>query len=457
MATSVGLEAHVIADDVRSGRRTPREVVAEHLAHIERHDPRLDAFTVVRADAALAEADELVARSDLGELPLAGVPVAIKDQVDVAGELTRNGSLAVTPAPATTDSIYVERLRAAGAVVVGKTRLPELAVWGATTNRMGATRNPWNIEFTTAGSSGGSAAAVASGMVPVALAADGLGSIRLPAAAAGIVGIKPGRDVVPIDPDASWYGMTQFGPLATSVTDAALVLGVLADDPGRWADPEPPEQPLRVAISVSTPLKPGWVAKRWKQAAWDAAATLTAAGHDIVRATPRYPASLPLSVVSRWSQGTLQDAERTGMALDDLEPRNRTLARLGQGWRRRRPVGPAPADAWHDTLDAFLADHDVLITPTMARQPLKVADWHERSFAANLAANSTRYPMTGPFNLADVPGVSVPMGFDEDGVPVAVQVIGRRGDEHRVLAVARELERGRPWSRIATGCVPPAD
>lgn len=456
MATSVGLEAHDIAADVRAGRRSPREVVAEHLAHIERHEPTVDAFVVVRAEAALAEADEVAGRPDLSELPLAGVPVAIKDQVDVAGELTRNGSLAVTPEPAIADSIHVERLRAAGAVVVGKTRLPELAVWGATTNRMGSTRNPWNTEFTTAGSSGGSAAAVAAGMVPIALAADGLGSIRLPAAAAGIVGIKPGRGVVPIDPGASWYGMTEFGPLATSVADAGLVLGVLAGDAGRYADPPAPARPLRVAISVATPLKPGWVSRDWKQAAWDAASTLTAAGHDIVKATPRYPASLPLSVVSRWSQGTLQEAERTGMALDNLEPRNRTIARLGERWRRRRPVQPGAADAWHDTLDAFLQDHDVLITPTMARQPLKVADWHERSFIANLAANSTRYPMTGPFNLADVPGLSVPMGFDDDGVPVAVQIIGRRGEEARVLSVARELERARPWPRIAPDFAPAA-
>ncbi|MDX1511975.1 MAG: amidase family protein, partial [Nitriliruptorales bacterium] len=353
------------------------------------------------------------------------------------------------------DHVLVQRLRDAGAIVVGLTTLPELAVFGATTSRFGTTRNPWNLDYTTAGSSGGSAAAVAAGMVPIALASDGLGSIRLPAAAAGIVGIKPGRGVVPQAFAGSWFGMSQFGPVARTVADTALMLDVLADTPGQHASVEPPSTPIRAALSTAVPLRPGSISREWKQAARDAADVLRGAGHIVTEASPRYPASLPVSVLARWSQGTLENAQLEGVEdFDQLEPRHRTLVGIGQRWRSRRPVTPAAADAWHDALDAFLSEHQLLLTPTMARRPLPAEPWHERSWIANLAANAPRYPMTGPFNLADVPAASVPMGHDRGGVPVAVQVVGRRGHEADVLAVAALLERERPWQRIATGFEP---
>jgi len=452
--TSVGLEARQIAADVRQGRRTPREVVAEHLAHIERHEPRIGAFQLVRADRALSEADELAGRADIASLPLAGVPVGIKDLVEVAGEPMRYGSTATSEEPRDTDGIHVQRLRAAGAIVVGLTTLPELAVFGATTSRFGTTRNPWNLDYTTAGSSGGSAASVAAGMVPIALGSDGLGSIRLPSAAAGIVGLKPGRGVVPQTFAGSWFGMSQFGPMGRTVGDIALMLDVLADDHGRYADVAPPTTPIRAAVSTAVPLRPGSISRKWKQAATDAAEILRGAGHIVADASPRYPASLPLSVLARWSQGTLECAEIEGIDLDELEPRIRTIARLGERWRARRPVASDAADSWHDTLDAFLREHHLLLTPTMARRPLRAEPWHERSFVANLVGNAPRYPMTGPFNLADVPAASVPMGRDRAGVPVAVQVVGRRGHEADVLAVAALLERERPGDRIAPGFAP---
>ncbi|MGP4089216.1 amidase family protein, partial [Streptomyces sp. KR55] len=196
MTTWVGRTAVEIAAAVREKRVTPREVMAEHLERIERIDGRVGAFRTVRAKAALAEADEVGARGDLGELPLAGVPVAVKDNLAVRGEAVRIGSAATADTPADQDHVTVARLRAAGAVVVGLTNVPELCVFGTTEGVHGIARNPWDTTRTAGGSSGGSAAAVAAGLVPIALGNDGMGSLRIPAANCGVVTIKPGRGVV---------------------------------------------------------------------------------------------------------------------------------------------------------------------------------------------------------------------------------------------------------------------
>ncbi|CAM5373276.1 Glutamyl-tRNA(Gln) amidotransferase subunit A, chloroplastic/mitochondrial [Streptomyces violaceorubidus] len=193
MTDWAGRTAVEIAAAVREKRATPREVVAEHLARIERLDGRVGAFRAVRAQAALAEAEEVAARGDLGELPLAGVPVAVKDNLAVRGESTRVGSAATPHTPADADHVTVARLRAAGAVVVGLTNVPELCVFGTTEGVLGTARNPWDPARSAGGSSGGSAAAVAAGMVPLALGNDGMGSLRIPAANCGLVALKPGR------------------------------------------------------------------------------------------------------------------------------------------------------------------------------------------------------------------------------------------------------------------------
>src|SRR5699024_10562525 len=191
-------------------------------------------------------------RSDLAELPLAGVPVAIKDVLAVEGESVRFGSAATPQAPSTADDELVARLRRAGAVVVGITAVPELCIFPTTDSTFGITRNPWDRSRTPGGSSGGSGAAVASGMVPIAHGTDGLGSIRIPSANCGLVGIKPGRALLPAeDGAASWFGMSESGPLATTVADAALMLSVLADDPA-LADPAPAPG-LRIGVSADTP------------------------------------------------------------------------------------------------------------------------------------------------------------------------------------------------------------
>ena len=247
------LTAVQLAAAVRNGEQTARSVTEQALRRIGQHDNDLHAFRLVRAEAALAEADAVDGRADLAQLPLAGVPVAIKDNIAVTGEWLGNGSAGTDRTARTADHPVVQRLRAAGAVVIGLTNVPELCVFASTDSPDGITRNPWNLTRTPGGSSGGSAAAVAAGLVPLAHANDGLGSIRIPAACAGLVGIKPGLGLVPAElGNGSWFAMAENGPLATTVADCALMLSVLADRPELAELTEP--DGLRIGVSVRAPL-----------------------------------------------------------------------------------------------------------------------------------------------------------------------------------------------------------
>ena len=265
--TGSGVEprtAAEIAAAVRQGKSSVRGAVQEALDRIAAADPRIGAFRKVRQDAALAEADEVAARPDLADLPLAGVPVAVKDNVAVADEQCRHGTAATADLPPQPeDHPVVARLRAAGAIVVGLTHTPELSLVAMTDSALGMVRNPWDLTRTPGGSSGGAAAAVAAGLVPIAHGNDGLGSIRGPAACCGLFGLKPGYGTVPSGLGRNaWWGLAENGPLATTVEDAALMLSVLADDPelARAVDTRP--ETLRIAVSnappsVGLPRRPG--------------------------------------------------------------------------------------------------------------------------------------------------------------------------------------------------------
>ncbi len=214
MADYLGKSAAEIARAVRTGKASAREVVAEHLAHIQRVDPTIGAFRTVRVEQALLEAEAVDSRADRYALPLAGVPIAIKDNVPVNGEYIGDGSAVTSREIAFRDHEVVRRLRAAGAVVVGLTRVPELCIFPTSDDTDGVARNPWDTARTPGGSSGGSAAAVASGMVPIAHGNDGLGSVRIPAACCGLVGVKPGRGVVPSQlGGGSWSGWRRTASL----------------------------------------------------------------------------------------------------------------------------------------------------------------------------------------------------------------------------------------------------
>jgi amidase len=451
--------ATAIADAVRAGRSTAVDEARAALARLASRDPAVGAFQVVRAEAALAEAAAVDARIAAGEhLPLAGVPLAIKDNIPVAGEPMRVGSAATDATPQEADHPVVARLREAGAVVVGITRVPELCVYGTTDSVYGTTRNPWNTERTAGGSSGGSAAAVAAGIVPIAHAADGMGSIRIPAANCGLVGLKPGSGLLPAEMGAhSWFGMSENGPLATTVADAALLLSVVAGRP-ELATVAVPTRPLRIGLATAVPTPLARLDLRWKEAAERTAAVLRAAGHDVVELALPYPAN-PLPVLARWFAGTADDARAAGIPLRALEARVRAHARAGLVLRRLGMLGSRPVDRLRSRIHAATAGVDVILTPALA-QPGPVAEgWHRRGWVANLRANIGYAPHAALWNLLGWPAAVVPAGWHvEAAAPLAVQLIAPPAadgaGEALLLSVATLIERDAPWVRVAPENLP---
>lgn len=455
---TIGRSAVDLADAVRNGRVTAVEVVRAHLDHIDAHDERLGAFVVVRHVEALREAAEVDARSDRGDLPLAGVPVAIKDVADVTGLPTRHGSLGTSTELATSDDETVARLRAAGAVVVGKTRCPELSVWGISEDAHGVARNPWNLDRTPGGSSGGSGAAVAAGMVPIALGSDGMGSVRIPAACNGLVGIKPGSGVVPMSfggGDEHWSGMTQYGPLATTVADLALMLDVLA---GRRPGPAPhePDERLRIGVATGPVLLGTKVSRPWKKGATRLGKLLAEAGHEVV--STKVPATTAdvLATTARWLHGCEDDLNALGVDRDAIEKRTRGQARAGRLLTKAFAIRPEQAERWKAKVAEMFEDLDVLLAPSLLRTPPSASGWRDKGWVANLVVNANYASLTGPWNFADVPAAAVPIGRDNKDMPRSVQVIGPHGAEARVLSVLAQVEQLAPWRRHAPGMIPTA-
>jgi amidase len=444
----VGLPATELATRVRSGELTAVEVVRAHLAHLDAVEPRIGAFRVVRREAALAEAHAVDTALTRFAMPLAGVPVAVKDNVDVAGEACTDGSPACPTRTAERDHPVVDRLRRAGAVVVGITRVPELCLYTATDGPGTVTRNPWDTARSPAGSSGGSAAAVAAGVVPLAHGSDGLGSLRLPAAACGLVTLKPGRGVVPGGIGANdWSGMAVNGALATTVADLAVAHAVLA---GEEPSPlEAPGRPLRIAVSTRSPV-PGTRADGPARAAVDSVvAALTAAGHTVVRRDPPITPGAAVGAVVRWMAGAADDAAHLGIPAAELQPRSRTHARVGRAVRAAGLVRPATAERFRERMTGFFSDVDVLLTPVVTGPPLPARPWHERSFLANVTADVRWAPYAAGWNLAGLPALVLPAGTRPTGHPLAVQFAGPPEAERRLLWLAGELERRHPWRRHA--------
>jgi amidase len=444
----VGLPATEIAARVQSGELSAVDVVRAHLEHIAAVDARVGAFRVVRRSAALIEAAAVDAAPDRGSLPLAGVPIAIKDNVAVAGEICTDGSAAAPQVPQVADHPVVARLRAAGAVVVGITRAPELCLYGATDGPGTVSRNPWDTARSPGGSSGGSAAAVASGSVPLAHGNDGMGSLRLPAAACGLVALKPGRGVVPAGIGFDdWSGMAVNGALATTVADLAVAHAVLAGE--EFASPEAPGRPMRIAVSTRSPV-PGVRADRPSLAAVDAVvALLTAAGHTVVRRDPPITMGAAAGALARWMAGAEDDAAHLGLNRAALQPRSRTHARIGRMVRRAGMVQPRTAERFRARMTAWFDDVDLLLSPVTTGPPLPARPWHERSFMANVTANARWAPWVSAWNLAGLPALALPAGTRPEGLPLAVQFVGPPGAEGRLLWLAGELERQQPWRRYA--------
>ncbi len=447
----VGATARDIARAVRRGDTSAIQVVADHLDYIQANDAVLNAVRLVRAAAAITEAEAVDEQEDLANLPLAGVPILVKENTPVAGLPCWYGSAAARGGVADADHEVVRRLRGAGAVVVGTTRMPELGLWGTTDDETTITRNPWRTDRTPGGSSGGAAAAVASGMVPIAHGNDGLGSVRIPAACCGLVGVKPGRGVVPADmPADSWFGLVEHGILATTVADAVTGLSVLAG----WASTRLTEPGrLRVAVSTRSPVQGVRADQPSRDALRSAARLLIGAGHDAVTASPRYPTGLGLRGLATWFAGAYRDAEESGVDLATLQPRTRRHIAAGSWAWRRGLVRERDRAGWRASCERWFADggYDVLLTPVLSRIPPAAVDWHARSWLANVVANVRYAPFASPWNIAGFPGVVVPMGVRPDGLPVAVQLIGPPGSELTLLGLAGQLENASPWLRHAPG------
>jgi amidase len=439
-----------IAADVRSGRRTARATVAAALTRIAEVNPRLNAFVLVLADEALAAADAVDALPPDERGPLAGVPIAVKAEADVAGFVTTFGGRGnVTPAPA--DSEVVRRLRAAGAVIVGITAMPEFGQFPFTESvAYGATRNPWDVGRSTGGSSGGSAAAVASGCVPVAIGGDGGGSIRIPSSCCGLVGLKPARGRVSMAPHAALWGtLGTAGPLTRTVADTALVYDVVSGvtDVDRWRAPAPARSYVaavsdrsrrRVAWLTKPALGPVRVDNQVVAAVERTAGRLAEAGHEVVAVDGRWPdvqaAFVPQFFASiRECVDLVEHPER-------LELRSRHTARLGfwargQVLRKAIELGEAARLSFQERFAAY----DAVLSPTLACLPPALGQLDGAGSIRALLRSLPMIAFTTVANTTGLPAMSVPAGESAEGLPIGVQLSGVVDDEGPLIALAASL------------------
>ena len=434
------------AELVRTGAVTPRELVETALERIVELDPKLNTFRKVFAEAALAEADRAAGRIGADDdLPLLGVPIAVKDDTPFGGEPRVCGSHAHGD-PEPEDAAFVARLRAAGAIVVGITRTPELAAWPFTeTVHGGITRNPWNLERTPGGSSGGSGAAVAAALVPGATASDGAGSIRIPAACCGLFGLKTTRGLVTTAPyEAPFGGLSVYGVLTRGVADAALLYEVASGAPlVAAADGDP--APLRIALAHRIPA--GSTARLdsgWREAAETTAELLRSLGHEVVEREPPI-GPVGLNVLARYLDGIAGEVACAARP-ERLERRTRGLARVGRSvrWAAARARRNEAKDAAR--VNAIFDDVDVVLGPTLARAPLPIGRYEGRGASSTLNGVLRWVPFNGVWNHLGNPAAAVPAGFDADGLPLSVQLVGRPGADATLLSLAHQLEVARPWA-----------
>jgi amidase len=447
------------AELVRAGEVSSRELVELALGRIERLNLRLGAFTAVDGERALAAADACdAARAAGDERPLLGVPVALKQDCDVEGFVTTFGGAANVSA-ARADGALVRRLRDAGAVIVGKTAMPEFGQFPFTESAAwGYARNPWDPTRTPGGSSGGTAVAVAAGLVAGGYGSDGGGSVRIPAACCGVFGLKPQRGrITPAPAEALWEALGVFGPIARRVVDAALladaVRGSAVSDRYRAREPSmsfleaasaPPGR-LRIAIVLRSPLRAIRLAGEHAAAVHETAEVLRELGHDVREIELAYP-DTTLAFGPQFYGGVRDEAR--GVEHPDLLER-RTKQTLAIARLFPRPLVRAAVthgERLSARLNRIFATHDVLLTPAMAARPRAIGalDGLDTLRASVRALPAIAYAAV--WNVCGNPAASVPAGIAADGLPLAVQLVGRPHDEPTIIALARQLEEARPWA-----------
>jgi aspartyl-tRNA(Asn)/glutamyl-tRNA(Gln) amidotransferase subunit A len=449
----------------RSGETSPTEVVAALFDRVAALNPKLNAFCWLDRESAQRAAAESTARWLAGapQGPLDGVPVSIKDLILTRGMPTRRGSLTVDPGgPWNDDAPLAARLRAAGAVIFGKTTTPEFGWKGVTESQLtGVTRNPWNADMTSGGSSGGAGAQVASGMGPIGIGTDGGGSIRIPSAYCGIVGFKPSYGRIPLWPASPVGTLAHAGPMTRTVADAALVMSVVSGPHERdWTALPEAEIPWRRKLDAGI---------AGKRIAFSPSLGLAKVGHEIatsvaiaVRAFEEAGATVELAEPDvsdagdifelLWNVGCYGSQRRmTEAQLNMLEPALREVGKAGVSVSIDALLSAQEKRAaFASRLNAFHRRFDLLVTPTMpsaafpvgTNLPLREDGEPERDWS----------PFTYPFNLSQQPCVSVPCGFTSAGLPIGLQIVGPPHNDMLVLQAARAYEQARPfasrWPRI---------
>jgi amidase len=449
---------------VRSGELSARELVGASLARIDALNPELNAFVDVFHDEALAAA---AAIHPGDERRLAGVPIAVKNNRAIEGRRLTYCADFMGDWIAPYDHNVVRRLRAAGCVIVGSTTLPE---WGilpwTNTKRFGATRNPWDPARTSGGSSGGSATAVASGMVPIAHANDGGGSTRIPAACCGLVGLKPQRNRISFSPEIGQSFLATDGALTRTVGDTAAALDLLAGrEVGDAAWAPPPAEPfaatagrapakLRVAVTVTPPLDVPVEPAR-AQAARDAAALLASLGHEVEEADPpwRQPQLGDLFTALFAPLVMLQVAQARMIAggeptEGDMEPLSWALWKLVGGMSALDAhLAQVRLEIFARGLLGWMDRYDVIVAPALAEAPvlLDAVHWQTDDPMGLFARSAAFTPFGAVANVTGQPAISVPL-YEHEGLPVAAQLFGRPAAEGTLLAVAGQLEAAHPWA-----------
>jgi len=449
-----------IAALVRDKQLSPVELTTALLARIEALDPRVNAFCLVTADLARAAAREaeiaVMKREPLGALH--GVPLSLKDVLYTRGVRTTGGSRLFADLVPEEDNVAVGRLKAAGAVILGKTNTSEFGHKALTDNPLfGVTRNPWDLTRTPGGSSGGAAAAVASGLGPVALGTDGGGSVRIPAGFCGLVGVKPSFGRVPQTPGfPGWDHIGTIGPLARTVRDAAAVLDVIAggDDRDRTSLPREPGSYLQACDQDVRGLHVAWtpdlgyaaVDERVLEICGNAAAEFEGLGCHVEVVNPGWesPEEAFATIVAAQFYAAWADALPAREADMDASL-VRLIRRGGAVTAREYLTAMAKVSAYWQEVHIFLARFDLLLTPTAAVPPFALGAGVPREIAGQEVSRLGWMPFTYPFNLTGQPAASVPAGWTEDGVPVGLQIVGRRHADRTVLAAAAAFEAACPW------------
>lgn len=453
------LSAEELAAAYRAGTLSPVEVTTAVLDRIERVNPRLNAFLHVdRAGAlAAARASEAALRAGSARGPLTGVPVSIKDLLDVQGLPTTSGSAVYRGVIADADSIVTERLRAAGAVILGKTNTPEFGLLPTTENELGdACRNPWDTARTPGGSSGGAAAGAAAGMGPLHVGTDGGGSIRIPAAFCGVFGLKPTYGRVARSGMSGMPLFSHTGPITRTVADAALMLDAIAGPDPRDVTAMP-ETPPRFRAALDAPL--GRLRVAYARAPWESPCDPEVAGL-VEQAAHRF-GDLGCEIEEAGPETEpWRDIFLTIIFGDEYTVAGHLLAehrdRLAAYTRRTLAEGAKVTvpqysralralERFRYALRRFFETYDLLLLPVTATPPFPIGQQPASIAGREVDPLGGAFPFTAPFNLTGQPAASLPCGFTPGGLPVALQVVGRWGDEATVLRACAAFEAAHPW------------